>query len=121
MNGRFVSSLGVTAITGGLLGAAAPSASAQCLANEIQQLTASDATPSDHFGTRLHLFGELLVVGATNGGDVANSGAAYVFRLDQNTARWAQEHRITPLDPGVGDAFGISEAIDPNDPTEILL
>jgi hypothetical protein len=121
MSGPFASTLGVIAIMGGLLGLAAAPARGQCLANEIQKLTASDATNGDHFGTRLNIFGELLVVGATKGGDVANSGAAYVFRLDQNTAQWAQEQRITPIDPGVGDAFGISEAINPTDPNVIIV
>ncbi len=121
MSGRFVSTLGLIAIMGGLLGVAAPSATAQCLANEIQKLTASDATPSDHFGTRVHIFGELLVVGATKGGDLANSGAAYVFRLDQKTGRWAQEQRITPIDAGVGDNFGISTAINPIVPNVIIV
>ena len=121
MSGPFASTLGVIAIMGGLLGLAAAPASAQCLANEIQQLTASDATNGDHFGTRLHLFGELVVVGATKGGDLANSGAAYVFRLDQNTAQWAQEQRITPIDPGVGDNFGISTVINPVDPNVIIV
>ncbi len=121
MSGRFVSTLGVIAIVVGLLGVAAPSASGQCLANEIQMLTASDATPSDHFGTSVRIFGELLVVGATNGGDRANSGAAYVFRLDQKTGQWAQEQRITPIDAGVGDNFGISAAINPIDPNVIIV
>ena len=121
MSGRFVSRLGVTAIMGGLLGAAAPSASAQCLANETQKLTASDATPSDHFGTSVRIFGGVLVVGATKGGDVPNAGAAYVFRLDQETGQWAQEQRITPLDAGDGDNFGISAAINPIDPNVIVV
>ncbi|MCH8260066.1 MAG: FG-GAP repeat protein, partial [Planctomycetes bacterium] len=95
MGKRFLSTLGVIAILGGLLGLAAPSASAQCLANEIQKLTASDASGGNHFGTSVRIFGELLVVGANKGGDLANSGAAYLFRLDQNTGQWAQEQRIT--------------------------
>ena len=121
MSGRFASRLGVIAILGGLLGVAAPSASAQCLANEIQKLTASDATPSDHFGTSVRIFREVLVVGATKAGDLANSGAAYVFRLDQKTGQWAQEQRITPADAGVGDNFGISAAINPIDPNVIIV
>ena len=80
MNRRFVSRLGVIAIMGGLLGAVAPSASAQCLANEIQQLTASDASGGEHFGTSVRIVGNLAAIGTPNGGDVANSGAAYVFR-----------------------------------------
>ncbi len=121
MSGRFASTLGVIAILGGLLGVGVAPASAQCLANEIQKLTASDATPSDHFGTRLHISGELLIVGATNGGDVANSGAAYVFRLDAKTRMWSEQQRLTPIDAGIGDNFGISAAINPIDPNVIIV
>ncbi|MCH7849062.1 MAG: FG-GAP repeat protein [Planctomycetes bacterium] len=121
MGKRFLSTLGVIAMLGGLLGLAATPASAQCLANEIQKLTASDATPSDHFGTSVRIIGDLVVVGANAGGDLANSGAAYLFRLDQNTGQWAQEQRITPIDAGVGDDFGISAAINPVDPNVIIV
>ncbi len=64
MNRRFVSRLGAIAILGGLLGVGAPSASAQCLANEIAKLTASDATPFDHLGTSVAIRNELAIVAA---------------------------------------------------------
>ncbi|MEE9129260.1 MAG: FG-GAP repeat protein [Phycisphaerales bacterium] len=121
MSGRFVSRLGVIAIMGGLLGVATAPASAQCLANEIQKLTASDASGGEHFGTSVRIFGELLVVGVTKGGDLANSGAAYVFRLEAKTQMWGEQQRLTPIDAGVGDNFGISAAINPTDPNVIVV
>ena len=105
----------------GLLGVGAAPASAQCLADEIQKLTASDATPSDHFGLAVHIVGDLSVVGAKNGGDLANSGAAYVFRLEAKTKMWGEQQRLTPIDAGVGDNFGISAAINPIDPNVIIV
>ncbi len=121
MSGRFVSTLGVIAVLGGLLGVGSPSASAQCLANEIQKLTASDATPSDHFGTSVAIRGELAVIGARNGGDRANSGAAYVYRFDPNESRWIEEQRLVALDAGAQDEFGFPVAINPVDPTLIIV
>ncbi len=104
-----------------LSGVFAEPANGQCLANEIQKLTASDATPSDHFGTSVRIFGELLVVGAVAGGDLANSGAAYVFRLHAKTQMWGEQQRLTPIDAGIGDNFGISVAIDPVDANVIIV
>ena len=121
MSGRFLSTLGVIVIIGGLLGVGAAPASAQCLANEIQKLTASDARIGDHLGTSVRIWGDLAIIGATKGGDLPNSGAAYVFRLDQDTGQWAQEQRITPIDAGAHDNFGISVAINPIDPNVIIV
>ena len=121
MTGRFVSTLGVIAIMGGLLGVGTPSASAQCLANEIAKLTASDATPSDHFGTSVAIRGELAVVGARNGGDLANSGAAYVYRFNPGKSRWIEEQRLVALDGDAHDQFGYPVAINPVDPTLIIV
>ncbi|MEE9131123.1 MAG: FG-GAP repeat protein [Phycisphaerales bacterium] len=121
MNRRFVSTVGVIAIMGGLLGVATAPASAQCLANETQLLTASDATPSDHFGTSVRIVGNLAAIGAPNGGDLANSGAAYVFRLDAKTQMWSEQQRLTPIDPGLHDEFGLSVAINPVDPNVIIV
>ncbi len=121
MSGRFVSTLGMIAIMGGLLGLGAASATAQCLANEIQKLTASDATPSDHFGTSVAMQGQLAVIGARNGGDRANSGAAYVYRFDPGESRWIEEQRLVALDAGAQDEFGFPVAVNPVDPTLIIV
>ncbi len=69
----------------------------------------------------MRIFGELLVVGAVAGGDLANSGAAYVFRFDAKTEMWVEEQRLTPIDAGIGDNFGISTAINPVDPNVIIV
>ncbi|MEE9130190.1 MAG: hypothetical protein V3T84_09240, partial [Phycisphaerales bacterium] len=121
MSGRFVSTLGVIAIMGGLLGVGAASASAQCLANEIQKLTASDASLGDHLGTSVRILGDLLVVGANKGGDLQNSGAAYVFRRRAPGLEWIEEQRLVPDDDEAEADFGISVAINPVDPNVIVV
>ena len=105
----------------GLLGVGAAPASGQCLANEIQKLTASDATPSDHFGTSVRIAGNLAAIGTPNAGDLANSGAAYVFRLESKTEMWGGQQRLTPIDAGLHDEFGLSVAIDPVDANVIIV
>ena len=121
MSERVVSTLRVIAIMGGLLGVGAATASAQCLANEIQKLTASDATPSDHFGTSVAIQGDLAVIGALNAGDLPNSGAAYVYRFDPGESRWIEEQRLVALDGDLHDEFGFPVALNPVDPTLIVV
>ena len=102
-------------------GPAAAPVSAQCLSNEIQKLTASDATPSDHFGTSVAIQGELAVIGARNGGDLANAGAAYVYRFNPAESRWIEEQRLVTLDADLHDELGFPVAINPVDPTLIIV
>ncbi len=122
MSGRFVSRLGVIAIIGGLLGVAAPSASGQCLANEIQKLTASDGALGDHFGVSVSILGDTAIVGAHWDNDAGGqSGSAYVFRLDPRSSSWVQQQKLTALDAQPTDEFGFPVAINPVDPTLIIV
>ena len=122
MSGRFVSTLGAIASMGGLFGLAAPSASAQCLANEIQKLTASNASLGDHFGTSVHIRGDLMIIGANLDDDGGlNTGAAYVVGYDAKTSQWTEQQKLTASDGGSGDKFGISVAINPVDPNVIIV
>ncbi len=112
----------VVAAMVGLGGPAAGSVSAQCLANEIQKLAASNASQFDHFGTSVSLLGDLAVVGAVNGNGVENgTGAAYVYRLDPVTLQWNEQQILAALDGFWPDAFGISVAIDPVDPNVVIV
>jgi hypothetical protein len=106
----------------GLLGPGTASASAQCLANEIQKLTASDASLGDHFGVSVSIVGDLAVVGAqwANVGEYLG-GAAYVYLLDSSTKQWVEQQKLVPADPGPQDEFGFPVAINPVDPTLIIV
>ena len=121
MSGRFVSTLGVIAIMGGFLGVAAASASAQCLANEIAKLTASDASSADHFGTSVAILNELAIVG-TNWADGMEgfTGAVYVFRYNAANLQWDEQQKLIALDGQTLDGLGISVALNPLDPNVII-
>ncbi len=107
MSGRFVSTLRVIAILGGLLGVGAASASAQCLANELQKVTASDASLGDHFGISVCIQGNVLTVGSSLDDDNGlSSGAAYVFGLDGGEKPWIEQQKLTPADAEPMDHFG---------------
>ena len=69
------------------VGAANP-ASAQCLANELAKLTASDAAAGDIFGESVSISGDVAVVDGGSG--------AYVYRF--NGSKWTQEAKLTASD-----------------------
>ena len=87
-------------------------ASAQCLANETQKLTASDATEFDLFGTAVDIHGDLMIVGAVLDDDGGlNTGAAYVLRFDPATSQWVEEQKLTAIEPVPQSYFGIYVSI----------
>ncbi len=106
----------------GLLGVATSSASAQCLANEIAKLTASDASSADHFGTSVAILNELAIVG-TNWADGMQgfTGAVYVFRYNAANLRWEEQQKLIALDGQTLDGLGISVALNPLDPNVIIV
>jgi hypothetical protein len=80
---------------------------------EQQKLLASDAMESDSFGTVVALSGPVVVVGAEGADDDgAASGAAYVYRYDENLSQWIEEAKLTASDAGIGDVFGSGLAVD---------
>ena len=76
-----------------------------------QQLTASDAAPSDVFGFSVALQKDTLVIGAPEESSVANqSGAAYVFTRDGTS--WTQSAKLKPKNPVEASLFGCAVALD---------
>lgn len=77
-------------------------------------LRASDAGFGDHFGFSVALDGNCAVIGAyeceING--VSDAGAAYVFTMSD--AGWTQQQKLFDDDPGPGEDFGRSVAIEKN-------
>lgn len=75
------------------------------------KITASDGVEDDFFGVSVALQDDLLVVGAPGDDDGASrSGSVYVFRRD--TTGWEELDKFGASDPGQGDIFGFSVAID---------
>ena len=97
-------------------------ASAQCLPNELQKLTASDPSLGDHFGTSVLIHGDLAIVGANWANiDPLTAGAAYTFRRDPLTNQWVEEQKVFADDGTSWDGFAISIAINPVDPDVIII
>lgn len=83
---------------------------------ETQKLIASDAGKEDHFGTSMDIDGDTMVVGTnqTFGCSIpeipgCQPGAAYVFRLVDNT--WVEEQKLVPSDGQGNDGFGQAVAV----------
>ncbi len=75
-------------------------------------LTASYPSPFDSFGRSVAVSGEVVLVGReTDYGEGANSGSAYVYRLDAENSEWIEEALLTASDAQVGDFFGVSVSI----------
>ena len=111
--------VGAVLVVGGLFTAPA---SAQCLANETQKLTTSDAAQGDVFGTAVAIHGDLVIVGAVLDDDEGvGAGAAYVFRFDPGTSQWLERQKLTAMDGSFQAEFGISVAINPVDPNLVIV
>ncbi len=81
--------------------------------DQVQKLTASDASDGDRFGrVSVSAGGDTVVVGAVWDDCAAGflCGSAYVYRL--NGTDWVEEQKIVASDASAGDWFGISIAID---------
>ncbi|MHC4254909.1 MAG: DUF7901 domain-containing protein [Planctomycetota bacterium] len=74
---------------------------------EEDKLLASDGAADDFFGSRVGIFEETVVVGATHDDDKGvNSGSAYIFRYDVMFMSWDEEAKLTASDGAGDDRFG---------------
>jgi len=81
--------------------------------SEDQKLLATDGMAEDSFSTAVALSGDVVVIGARGvDDDGATSGAAYMFRYDQNASQWVEEAKLTAPDAAAGDVFGSGVAVD---------
>ncbi len=79
--------------------------------SEEAKLVASDGAADDAFGFSVSASGDVAVIGAYHADQTAgNSGAAYVYRLDDTG--WQEEAKLTASDADVWDTFGFSVSID---------
>ncbi|MBD3559343.1 hypothetical protein H6S82_10765, partial [Planktothrix sp. FACHB-1355] len=76
-----------------------------------QKLQATGLGVNSNFGKGIAISGEWAMIGASHSQafDVANAGAAYVFRLENGV--WRQKQRLQPVDLGINQCFGHSIAI----------
>ncbi len=91
-----------------------------CVLDELQKITAADASRGNRFGISVSISGDRAIVGADAsifyGGD--ELGSAYVFRRDDNGTPfdpsddfWDQEAQLVASDATAGDGFGFSVSI----------
>ncbi|MCP3995921.1 MAG: DUF11 domain-containing protein, partial [bacterium] len=74
---------------------------------EQQKLSPGDPGEGDHFGDRVSIAGDTIVVGAWHDdGAGPDSGSAYVFGW--NGSSWVQERKLRACDAQGGDLFGIA-------------
>lgn len=93
-----------------VLGTGVENARAQCQAQQLAEITASDPFNQDFFGNSVDMDGDVAVVGAY--GEGALAGAIYVFRF--NGTNWIQEAKLIGSDTTSlprGDQFGFSVSV----------
>jgi hypothetical protein len=77
---------------------------------EQQKLTASDGSASNHFGWSVSISDNNAIVGAYYGdGNVADSGAAYIYHFDGSS--WVEQQKLIASDGTSADYFGDSVSI----------
>ena len=87
---------------------------------QLQQLTSSDFTFDDSFGSAVDISGGYAIVGARledhnadGQNELSDAGAAYIFEV-ANDGSWAQVQKLVAPDRESGDQFGYSVAINGN-------
>ena len=75
--------------------------------NQVENLTASDGSGGDIFGTSVSLDGDRALIGAPE--DNSGSGSAYVF--DRSGTSWNQVAKLTASDGAANDRFGESVSV----------
>ena len=82
---------------------------------QLARITASDATAGDNFGISVDLSGNLLAIGAkaADAGNLSNTGAAYLFRLEANGSV-TELGKMTHNNGQQNDQFGTTIAISSN-------
>lgn len=96
-----------------------PARGQTCVLPELQKLIALDKDEFDQFGSSVSISKNRLIVGAWRGDSAGIvSGAAYVFRRDDNETPnnpsddfWVEEDKLVALDATSGDLFGWSVSI----------
>ena len=74
------------------------------------ELTTDDDVTEDHFGTRVAVENNVIVVGSPQDDPSGeDSGSAYVFRFDGSS--WSQDVRLNPTDGGAFEYFGSDVAV----------
>ncbi|MFT6338089.1 MAG: hypothetical protein ACJATI_004860 [Halioglobus sp.] len=78
-------------------------------------LKANDAESDDEFGCDVSVSGDYIIIGAKQeDSDGVNSGAAYIFKRDEDLGNWFQSEKLTVNNPEIESKFGSSVDISGN-------
>ncbi|KAA3607968.1 MAG: hypothetical protein DWQ01_12860 [Planctomycetota bacterium] len=78
---------------------------------ETQKLVAGDGQTDDEFGSAVAIFEDFMVIGAPYADDLGtSSGAAYVFRYNDNSDLWEEEAKLLASDGNSSHHFGYAVA-----------
>lgn len=79
-----------------------------------QKLTASDGLASDNFGFAVSLSGDAALIGGhgIDNYDLSLNAAGAAYAFTRSGATWTQQQKLIASDPGSGDQFGVSVALD---------
>lgn len=85
--------------------------------NEIKKIVPADTGAYDHFGYRVAISGNYIIVGSpidsedsTGNNTLTSSGSAYMIEKD-STGNWQQVQKITATDRSTADIFGAAVGI----------
>lgn len=88
--------------------------------NEIQTIIPADTGAYDHFGYKVAISGNYIIVGSPvdsedslGNNTLASSGSAYIIEKD-STGSWQQVQKITTSDRSTADIFGAAVGISGN-------
>jgi hypothetical protein len=83
--------------------------------HQVAELTASDGTAGDYFGSALAISGDIIVVGSPGGNNGYQPGSVYVFvKPATGWTNMTETATLTASDASVDDFFGTSVSISGN-------
>ncbi|MHC4944232.1 MAG: hypothetical protein ACYTG7_14555 [Planctomycetota bacterium] len=86
----------------------------------ITKLISPTLGASNHFGASLVIDGDTIWVGAP-GDDTMGENAGAVYGFNKDGRGWRLGEMLSPNDAAAGQAFGSSVALDPDDPSTMVI
>lgn len=96
-----------------LLGVSSQNSYSEVQFKRMQKLEASDRATNDMFGFAVAISADVMAVGAPNDDDEGtNSGAVYLYQMQENSLDWVLLKKLVPNDGENQDMFGTSVDLD---------
>jgi len=102
-----------------LLGTSSQNSNSEVQFKRTQKLEANDRATNDEFGFAVAISADVMAVGAPNDDDEGtNSGAVYLYQIQENSLDWVLLKKLVPSDGENQDMFG--KSIDLDDHTLVV-